>query len=100
MAVAISGRDQLDMAKIDQEIAREEALLDAEYQRQFPDGPKPIFSARFDSPGDMALLKQVFHREKLETAFGPDGTGMAQIERDAEAARLAQALRRYADEES
>lgn len=30
--------------------------LDAEYERQFPGGPKPIFTAKRDNPADMALL--------------------------------------------
>lgn len=67
--------------------------LDAEYARQFPDGPQPIFTARRDNPGDMELLKKVFHRTVLEEAFGTDGEGVAEIERRAAEARGIQALR-------
>lgn len=66
--------------------------LDAEYARQFPDGPQPIFTARRDNPVDMALLKKVFGPEKLAEAFGPGGEGMAEIERNAEAAQRAKVL--------
>jgi hypothetical protein len=86
------------LATLDAEIAQAEAACNAEYRRQFPDGPKPIFSARLDNPGDVALLRQVFHREKLEEAFGSGGGGVAEVERNAEAARLAQALRQYAED--
>lgn len=56
--------------------------LDAEYIRQFPDGPKPIFTANTDDPEQMEALKRVFHREKIEQAFGPGGRGMEQILED------------------
>lgn len=55
------------------------AELDAEYARQFPDGPKPIMTAHLDNPEEMAALKRVFHREKIEQAFGPGGRGMDEI---------------------
>lgn len=94
LAVAMSGRDSFDMAKIDAEIAAEEALLDAEYKRQFPNGPELLFSAKTDNPDDMELLKKVFGREALEHAFGPDGGGIAEVEQNAAEARAAQSARR------
>ena len=96
MAVGINGRDGFDMAKIDAEIAKEEVLLDAEYARQFPNGPQPIFTAKAGSPSDMQLLKHVAHADVLTAAFGPNGGGMAEIQKRATEARLAQALRDYA----
>ena len=35
--------------------------LDAEYARQFPDGPIPMFTAHVDNPSEMSILKQVFN---------------------------------------
>jgi hypothetical protein len=63
---------------------------DAEYKRQFPDGPVPIFTARRDNPRDMELLKFVAGCEALEEAFGPDGRGMEEIEDRARAAKWIQ----------
>lgn len=70
--------------------------LDAEYARQFPNGPQPIFTATLGNASDMALLKSVFGRGNLEAAFGPDGGGMERIEQQAGEARATQALRDYA----
>lgn len=53
--------------------------LDEEYARQFPNGPQPIFTARADKPEEMEALKRVFHREKLEQAFGPGGGGIDEV---------------------
>lgn len=91
MAVAMSGRDSFDLEAIKAEIAKDEALLDAEYARQFPDGPKPIFTARRGNPSDMELLKQTFGIDALNRAFGSGGRGMAEIEENAAAARAEQA---------
>ena len=63
---------------------------DAEYKRQFPNGPQPIFTARTDDPRDMELLKFVAGGDVLQEAFGPDGDGMEEIERRAKAATLVQ----------
>lgn len=82
--------------KLDAEIASTRSELDAEYDRQFPDGPEPIFVARRDRPGDMDLLGKVFNREAIEHAFGPGGEGMPEIERNAAEARAVQAARKPA----
>lgn len=62
---------------------------DAEYKRLFPDGPKPIAVARFDSPEDLAELKRVFGRESLESAFGEGGKGMDEILQKLSGSRIA-----------
>jgi hypothetical protein len=56
-----------------------EAEANAEYKRQFPDGPKPIATFCLDNPGDVAALKKVFSREALQKAFGEGGGGMDEI---------------------
>ncbi len=56
-------------------------------------GPQPLFTAKADSPEDMKLLKDVFGKDALEHAFGPDGEGMAEIERNAAVISLVQLLR-------
>ena len=56
--------------------------------------PKPLFSADVNDPGDMELLKEVFGREALEHAFGPDGGGMPEIEEGAALASFKQAMRK------
>lgn len=99
IAVAMNGRDSIDKDAVSAEIAREEAALDAAYKRQFPDGSQPIFTARRDNPGDMELLGKVFGREAIEHAFGPDGDGVVEIERNAAEARGIQSLRHLADPE-
>jgi hypothetical protein len=91
LAIASTGRDNLDMEAIDREIVKEEALLDAEYDRQFPNGPEPIFTVRRSNPKDMELLKRVFGREALERAFTEGGRGMAEVEENAAVARAEQA---------
>jgi len=53
--------------------------LDEEYERQFPNGPEPIFTAHRDNPQEMELLNTVFGREALERAFGESGGGMQEI---------------------
>ncbi len=52
---------------------------DREYDRQFPNGPQPIFTAHMDNPTEMAVLRKVFHRIAIEEAFGPEGGGMAEV---------------------
>lgn len=61
-----------------------------EYDRLFPNGPVPMFTAKRDSPTDMAALAHAFHRDVLVRAFGPGGGGMAEIERLAGEARAMQ----------
>lgn len=61
--------------------------LDAEYARQFPDGPTPMFAARLGNPGEMSILKQVFNATALQSAFGAGGRGMAEIEENLKKAK-------------
>lgn len=53
--------------------------LDEEYKRQFPDGPKPFFTADMTTPEGIASAKRVIGREAIEKAFGPDGGGVEEI---------------------
>lgn len=91
LAVDASGRiDAFTPAEVEEAL---KPLLDAEYARQFPNGPEPMLVVRRDNPDDMELLKKVFHREAIEHAFGPDGGGMEEIEKNAADARAIQAAR-------
>lgn len=56
--------------------------------------PQPLFSADVNDPEDMQLLKEVFGREALEHAFGPDGGGMQEIKQAAALASFQQAMRK------
>ena len=56
--------------------------------------PQPMFSADITDPQDMQLLKEVFGREALEHAFGPEGAGMQEIEQAAAIASFKQAMRK------
>jgi hypothetical protein len=51
----------------------------AEYDRQFPEGPQPIATFKTDNPQDMENMKQVFGVDVITKAFGPDGNGMEEI---------------------
>ena len=53
-----------------------------------------MFTADINDPGDMELLKEVFGREALEHAFGPDGGGMPEIEQAAALASFKQMMRK------
>lgn len=57
--------------------------------------PQPLFSADINDPGDMQLFKEVFGREALEHAFGPDGGGIHEIEQAAALAAFKQAMRKH-----
>lgn len=61
----------------------------AEFEKN---GFQPIFTAHVDNPDDMRRLKQVLGMEALEHAFGPDGDGMQEIERNAAIASLLQLI--------
>ena len=63
------------------------------YEENFKN-PQPIFSADINDPQDIQLLKEVFGRDALEHAFGPDGGGMQQIEEAAAIASFKQAMRK------
>lgn len=89
----------LDYLTEDQVEAEFKPLLDVEYARQFPDGPKPMFVARAGNASDMELLGNAFHRDVLERAFGDGGGGMIEIERLAVEARGTQSLRHLANPE-
>jgi hypothetical protein len=60
-----------------------EAEREAEYKRQFPDGPKPIFTADRNSPEQMEELTRLFGIDAIEKAFAPGGGGIEKLERDA-----------------
>ena len=64
------------------------------YEDQFKT-PQALFSADVNDPQDMQLLKEVFGREALEHAFGPDGGGMQEIEQAAALASFKQAMRKH-----
>jgi len=53
----------------------------------------PIFSAKLDNPKDMKAVKKVFGKDALNHAFGPDGEGIAEIERNAAIESLHQKIR-------
>ena len=55
--------------------------------------PDPLFVAHFDNPAEMAALKDVFHREVIEQAFGPNGGGITEIIR-----RAVEAKRKLAED--
>jgi hypothetical protein len=89
----IAGGVGLDVMTEEQVEAAFQPALDAEYDRQFPNGPQPIFTARTGNTDDLALLKTVVSSGVLREAFGPDGGGIAEIDRRASEARLTQAAR-------
>ena len=60
--------------------------------------PQPIFTADINNPGDMQLLKDFFGRDALEKAFGPDGGGVEEINRNAAIASLTQELQNHNSE--
>jgi hypothetical protein len=63
-----------------------EKELNEEYDSQFPDGPKPFFTAALHNPEQMEQAKRgVIGQEAIEKAFGPGGGGMEEILRNAEA---------------
>jgi hypothetical protein len=54
----------------------------------------PIFSADLNDPNDMAALNRVFGRGAIESAFGPNGGGMREVEEGAAIESLMQAIRK------
>jgi len=52
---------------------------DAEYKRQFPDGPKPIATFDMTNPAEVERARKTVGREAMEHAFGPDGGGVDEI---------------------
>ena len=62
--------------------------------------PKPIFTAKADNPHDMKLLKRVFGKDALEQAFGKDGGGMTEINRNAAIASVEQILHAQSESEA
>ncbi len=59
---------------------------------------EPIFTADRNNPDDMALLNEFCGREALGKAFGPDGEGMVEVERNAAIASFKQAVRKMSFE--
>jgi len=56
----------------------------------------PIFTADRNDPEDMAALRRIVGGEALEHAFGDDGGGLAEVERNAAVESLLQSLRKAA----
>jgi len=56
-----------------------ESEANAEYKRQFPDGPKPIATFSLSNPEDVERARKVIGIEALQKAFGPGGGGMAEF---------------------
>lgn len=52
---------------------------EAEYKRQFPDGPKPLATFSTDDPADMEKAKDCIGGPAINKAFGPDGRGILDI---------------------
>jgi hypothetical protein len=69
--------------------------LDAEYVRQFPNGPEPMFTARLNNPDDLKLLRQVAGGPALDRAFADGVTNEAvrEVGRKLAEARIIQAAR-------
>ncbi len=69
----------------------ERKKYEAELQEKL-DNPQPIFSAKTDNPHDMKLMKRFFGRNAVEHAFGEDGDGPLEMERNGCIASLIQLL--------
>ena len=54
---------------------------------------EPIFTAEIDNPNDLKLLDEFLGKDALEHAFGPDGDGMREVNRNAAVASFLQAVR-------
>lgn len=65
---------------------------EGERQRAFEQVQDPIFTASTDDPRDMQLLKTYLGKDALDHAFGPDGHGIQEIERNAAIASFLQAV--------
>lgn len=61
--------------------------VDAEYNRQFPDGPKPFFTADMTTPEGIESARRVIGAEAINKAFGPSGGGVDEIMQNAERER-------------
>lgn len=95
IGVSISSQEEFNRLEAEAHAKIEEMFrpeLDAEYARQFPGGPQPIFTVNRSSDPEMAELKNVFGRDALERAFGQGGRGIEEILENCEAAtkRLAE----------
>lgn len=53
--------------------------LDEEYNRQFPNGPEPIFTAKLEDKEQMDQAREVIGRKAIEKAFGPGGGGIDEV---------------------
>jgi len=60
---------------------------------------EPIFVANTDNPGDMKLLNEFLGKDALEHAFGPDGSGVEEVNRNAAVASFLQVVRKATDTE-
>ncbi len=52
---------------------------EAEYNRQFPNGPVPLATFDMTDPAQVELAKNAIGGPAIEKAFGPGGGGMAEI---------------------
>lgn len=57
-----------------------EGEADAAYKREFPEGPTPIATFRFDNPAEMEMARSIFGADALKKTFGPGGGGMSEID--------------------
>ena len=55
---------------------------------------EPIFTTKLDSPEEIELAKSVIGREAIEKAFGKNGGGIKEIERNAALANFKRVLRK------
>lgn len=93
IGVAISTQEQFKQAEAEAHAAIEAAFkpeLDAEYARQFPSGPTPIFTARTNNELDVSLMREAFGIRSLEAAFSEGSGGIEEIVRKATEARSKQ----------
>lgn len=93
--LAVDEHGRIDALTPDEVEKAFQPALDAEYARQFPNGPQPIFEAKLDNPDDMALLKSFASPAALNEMFADGGSpeSVAEMLARAEAARLTQAAR-------
>ena len=57
---------------------------EAEYKRQFPDGPKPIATFDMTTKKGIAKAKKAIGAKAINKAFGPGGGGVDEIIKNCE----------------
>jgi hypothetical protein len=68
-----------------------EKYLKEEERRRY----EPIITAKIDDPQEMSELNHVIGADALKHAFGPEGEGVREIERNAAIVNLTRALRKH-----